>query len=480
MALDVAGAALFLFGGIAVRLSSNEQLRTQRAKKIMTIKQLMIVGVLGSALLVPPLSAGESPAVSPTDKTVVSKPTNALERLWTRDRLTGDWFGVRTSLADRGITLDVRLSQYYQGVASGGVSQNGAYGGTVDYRVNIDAHKLGLWEGFSLNMHARTRFGSDVNSDAGSFALQNTGMLMPLPGDYHGTNITGLTASQFFPLFAGRVGNVTVGKLDMIDTLTGLFPWVGYGQDGFMNANGMLPILPWIGAVQGLSLWGGSLMTVNTKYKMPESGIIVAGTQNVTTSWDVADSFEDGVWMAGFHRFFWGDPDGKIGHITVMADGSTKSQASNDRNDIVFIPGQGLATEQKNPWDISAFLYQEFWRAEGNPDRKANFVIGGNAGPDNPQFAQWTVFANVEAHGPLEVRPNDRIGVAGWYSGLSDNFKELASPVVDLRDTWGVELYYNVAINKWLHVTADIQFVMNERANDDIAVIPGVRMVMDF
>jgi hypothetical protein len=31
------------------------------------------------------------------------------------------------------------------------------------------------------------------------------------------------------------------------------------------------------------------------------------------------------------------------------------------------IPGQGIEnTEQKNPWDIAFYVYQEFWQAEGD------------------------------------------------------------------------------------------------------------------
>jgi carbohydrate-selective porin OprB len=70
--------------------------------------------------------------------------------------------------------------------------------------------------------------------------------------------------------------------------------------------------------------------------------------------------------------------------------------------------------------------------------------------------------------------------VSFWYNWLSDNFKDLVSPVADLRDTYGFELYYNIAINKWLHLTPDLQIVQNERERDDIAIIPGVRLVIDF
>ena len=52
--------------------------------------------------------------------------------------------------------------------------------------------------------------------------------------------------------------------------------------------------------------------------------------------------------------------------------------------------------------------------------------------------------------------------------------------MIDLRNLWGFELYYNFAINKWLHLSPDLQFIKNQREDDDLAVIPGVRLVMDF
>ncbi len=402
------------------------------------------------------------------------------EDVWTRDKLTGDWWGLRKDLSDHGIDIGLRLSQYYQGVASGGVDTNNEYGGTMDYRVNIDANKLFGAKGLSFNMHARTRFGQDVNADAGSFALQNTGMLMPAPADYHGTDITGLTASQYFPFFGG-LANVTLGMLDVIDTVTGLFPWVDYGQEGFWNINAMVSALPWFGAVRGLSLYGGLGVTINQKYKQAQSGFLFTGTKNVSTSWSsISDSFDEGTWFAGFHRFFW-EVEDKMGSFMVFAGGSTADQASNDPHDFVVIPGQGIVdTKEKKPWDIALYLYQEFWQAKGNPNRKGAFVIGGTAGPDNPQFAQWNFFANIEVFGLMASRPRDRMGVGGWWNGLSDDFKNLVSPVIDLRNTWGFELYYNIAINKWLHLSGDLQLIENEREADDIAVIPGVRLVIDF
>ena len=80
----------------------------------------------------------------------------------------------------------------------------------------------------------------------------------------------------------------------------------------------------------------------------------------------------------------------------------------------------------------------------------------------------------------MASRPHDRMGVSGWHSWLSDNFKDLVSPVADLQDPWGFELYYNFAINKWLHLTPNLQLIENEFKDDDLAVIPGARLVVDF
>jgi porin len=410
-------------------------------------------------------------------------PMEQVQEVWARDLVTGDWEGWRTALQEHGIDPHFRLAQYGQWVADGGVETDGGYGGTMDYRLNLDLNKLfGMWEGLSVNMHARSRWGQDINSAAGAFALPNAGLLMPLPGRYTGTDVTGLTVSQYLPFFAGRLANVTLGKLDVIDTVNGFFPdIVGFGQEGFWNINALVTALPWFGAVNGLGLYGGMFATINQEYGMVESGFLFTGTENNSASWNsVQDSFDDGVWMAGWHRFLWKLED-KPGYFLVFAAGSTREQPSNDPRDVILIPGVGLVdTDEEKPWDIAMYAYQVFWQAENDPNRKATIFIGGTVGPDNPQFAQYHVFAAIEAHGPMGSRPQDRMGVSFWKNWLSDDYKQLVRPVANLRDLYGFELYYNIAINKWLHVTPDLQFIKNEVKGNDLAIVPGIRAVIDF
>src|SRR5947209_7286054 len=78
-------------------------------------------------------------------------------------KLTGDWWGARDRLSDHGVDVDVNLTQFYQGVAAGGTSRGFEYGGKVDYYLNVDGVKAGLWQGFRVVVHAETRYGTDIN-----------------------------------------------------------------------------------------------------------------------------------------------------------------------------------------------------------------------------------------------------------------------------------------------------------------------------
>jgi carbohydrate-selective porin OprB len=73
------------------------------------------------------------------------------------------------------------------------------------------------------------------------------------------------------------------------------------------------------------------------------------------------------------------------------------------------------------------------------------------------------------------------MGVGGFYNQLSSDLKDLTSDVgVNLRNTWGVEAYYNVEITPCMHLTPNLQLVSNQNDSDSTAVILGLRAVIDF
>ncbi len=154
-----------------------------------------------------------------------------------RERLTGDWGGLRTGLADRGIVIESSLTQFYQGVASGGLEQTFRYGSKLDLFMDVDTGKLGLWEGGSLQVHAVDwQFGQNSILDAAGLAPVNTLLLTPEAEASFG--LTGLLYQHEL----GAGWQAMVGRANMPDLWTAFYPDYGRGADGFMNASALLPL----------------------------------------------------------------------------------------------------------------------------------------------------------------------------------------------------------------------------------------------
>jgi porin len=444
-------------------------------KLVRSITARTSAAILGGLLLLPLAQAEEAEAVNQPAK----------ESIWTRDKLTGDWGGLRSDMSEHGLEIDMKLSQFYQEVTSGGVdsSNGGEYGVLLDTWFNVDMNKLfGTWEGLHLTAHVQSRDGSDVSADAGSLLLSNAALLYPLPGDYDGTNVTTFFFTQM--LFDDQAA-LLAGKLGSFDVLEGLFPQgiVNHGTEGFMNANSIMSIFSW-GRWLTLSQYGVAGWTYADG--MPSTGFIVAGTDNTTTSWDISDSFSDGVGIMLFHRFVYARE--KLGYVYVGAGGSTKEYASTDPVDWAINPlGSPAPQKEKKPWDVAVYVYQVLWQEQSDKPsgttRRLQMFVGGSVGDDNPSFADWDVFANLQAFGVFDSRPNDRMGIAAHYYHMADDFVELGSiiPGQKLSDTvWTTELYYNYEIKPWLHLSPNLQYSQNENDDDDPAVIVGARLVIDF
>jgi porin len=394
--------------------------------------------------------------------------------IWNRDKLSGDWFGLRSDLAAHGLEFDLRLSQYNQGLTSGGVNTNNTYGGKFDYFLNVDGSKLGLWEGFTMSMHAESQFGNSITDDAGAFAFPNTAMLYPLP-DYRGTAITGLLLEQQM----NKNLILAAGKINVVDLWDMVYPHMGSGIDGYMNTNMLASALPWLRWVN-LSAMGAGAMTLTDDGQI-QGGVFVFDTQNSTTTSGFNDMFGEGTALIGLYRFFF-NLDDKPGSLLFAGGGSTRDYTSLDKSDWTIIPGEGLTAEKKDDaWSAAVYYDQVFWQAPDNHNKNLRLYTGWSISDGNPSFGKWGGFASVEGWGLLPNRANDRMGAGAFYNQLSSEFKNLTSTIgIDLENVWGTELYYNAEITPSMHLTGDIQLVNNQNKNNNTAVILGLRAVIEF
>lgn len=147
----------------------------------------------------------------------------------TAGQLLGDWAGNRAWLAEHGITFDLDVANFYNGVTSGGLDRRFDYAGHGDYVTNFQLGKLGFNEGLFLKIRAEHRFGESINAATG--ALLPATLLTDLPvADSEELLITNFlfteALSESFAIF--------FGKLDTLDGDPNAFAH-GRGKTQFSN-----------------------------------------------------------------------------------------------------------------------------------------------------------------------------------------------------------------------------------------------------
>jgi len=102
--------------------------------------------------------------------------------------------------------------------------------------------------------------------------------------------------------------------------------------------------------------------------------------------------------------------------------------------------------------------------------------VGISDGMPNP--IHWSAIFGIGGSSPIPNRNLDTFGIAYYYLGFSDSFESLAPPF--LRDEHGLELFYNVAVTPWFHVTADLQVITPLLQPVHTSLVLGLRSKIDF
>jgi porin len=129
-----------------------------------------------------------------------------------RSTLTGNWGGTRDALATRGITITPSFIQFYQGPTTGNTAHEFYYGGKADAFLSIDGAKLGLWEGFGVQVKGEYNFGKTPGEVGGLTLPNNTAMYAPYQNKAGG-DLTSVFFSQRF----GSNATLLAGKINIID-----------------------------------------------------------------------------------------------------------------------------------------------------------------------------------------------------------------------------------------------------------------------
>ena len=129
-----------------------------------------------------------------------------------RARLTGDWGGVRDEMSKKGVELDANMLLMPGGVMTGGKDTGAEFWGNVDYTLNIDTDKLGLWPGGFLKFEGVSSFGNSLYDQAGAIVPTNVASLYPTFGQAS----SGLMQASYTQFLSPQFG-VTMGKMNLFE-----------------------------------------------------------------------------------------------------------------------------------------------------------------------------------------------------------------------------------------------------------------------
>ncbi len=391
---------------------------------------------------------------------------------FTRQRMTGDWFGARSLFVENGLNFDVSHVQFYQGVTSGGRQDGWQYGGKLDYLFDFDGGKFGLWEGFIVNLHAETRYGESVNTIDGLMVPSN--IIMHFPKD--GETITALTGIKFtqalsenFVIYGGKLNTLDDFPLRFTPT-EGLKP----GQAGF----------------QSTALVFNPIVARTIPYAAIGNGFAILKDKEPIFSFTVFDPRERAT--IGFQKpyaegvvllpdlILRTNPDGLLGVWNFGGTWSSARYRSLDPEAYLQYPPEIIKDAAASPqetgsWSLYFNFYQALW-ADPNVKRRTWGVFGSFGLADgNPNPFDYTLACGIGGRSMLPGRTYDTFGVGYYYLGLSNNFKDLTQPILPQRDEFGVEMFYNLAVTPWCRFTWSSIIARPSTVGLDTALIQGLR-----
>jgi porin len=383
-----------------------------------------------------------------------------------RETLTGDWGGSRSWLKERGITIKPRLTQYYQGLSAGDGDHGYEYGGKADVLFNADLHKLGLWDGFSMTLHAEYNFGNSVNGTGGVLIPVNTALNTP---GMEGGDAFDFSSGYFGQDF-GDVVSIAFGKINMIDMVSAKPFMGGAGIDSFWNQTfvatptGTVP--PYL---------FGALMSVFTEqatYRLwvydPNSAV----NKTITNAFDGDVSFRASIELPVTLA-------GRPGHQGFTVFYGTQEGADLETLDDIYLPSPtpGTVAFKDTRYYYAYSFDQTLVQPQDRPGESLGLFGLFGVSDGNPNGLYWSFLMGVGGKGLVPGRSRDNWGVGYYYDRFSQYLKDALAPAVTLSDEQGLELFYNYAITPSVDVGADLQVIRPGLA-DSTAVLPGLRVVI--
>lgn len=379
---------------------------------------------------------------------------------WSRSTLTGDWGGARNDLAKKGITFDLSLIQIYQGVVDGGKKEAWEYGGRGDLNIHADTGKLGLWPGGFFAVEVEGNYNNSANRYPGAVMPVNLSQMFPRPADDN-LNVPAFNFTQFLSPYFG----VMFGKFATLTSNAGDMNEFAHGKGDTQFMNMAFNLNPVVATTVPYSALGAGAMVLPTKD--PREAIIsfmvmqTNGRSSVTGFSDLNQNLMTFVGEGRVRTNFFG----LTGHQVLGAAYSNKEYGSIDQNARVIVES-GEIEKEKGSWNIHYNFDQYLYEPKKGSGQGIGIFGRFGVSDGNPNFMQYFYSIGVGGKGIIPGRPLDQFGIGYYYLDIhSPTFTGPLATRSFLRDEYGFEAYYNIALTPWMKLTPDIQVIRPSQKN---------------
>ena len=459
-------------------------------------KAFTIATILITVLFVPQrISYAQEPTPSPTPvasttervksdaqqaaNTTATKPAEPEPDFWHQETMTGDWGGTRSRWKEKGVELEFKQTNFFQGVASGGVRQDSEYNGKFEMWWKFDLGKVAGWKWWSAEIKSEVRFGGPLLGGTGTISPVNTAAIVP---GASGTvvSISAINFTRLIPkdLKKGELFAISFGRYNLLDAIDEDF-FGGAGTEKFFNIAQIGPLT----VLRQVPLITNMVSFAYIKGGEPRFTFAVMDPNDHSTDPGIDDLFADGATFAPT-VFFPVKYFGKTAKHSFGGAITTKKYTPFDAIKQVVIPGPPInpVQPQRGSWSVN-YTFRQYIVERGKRDGWGFFSQVSFA--DKATSPITTFFdLGLGGNGLFKSRPTDEFGIAYAYTDLSsvlkDNLDLLTQGGRRPRVEHQFEAFYNFHITPWLRLTGDLQIIRPTRTIATTAFIPGGRLVMIF
>jgi porin len=395
-----------------------------------------------------------------------------------QEALTGDWKGARTKWKAKGVELTSSLTQFYQGVSSGGTGTSSEYNGTAQAKANFDLGKLAGWNYWSAEIKAEMRFGGPLVTSTGTISPVNTAAIIP---DSDGTvfALTAVNVTRLFPvdLKEGKLVALSFGRYNLVDLIDEDF-FAGGGTERFMNLAQIGPLT----VLRQVPLVTNAVNLAYIRDGEPFFTFSLMDPNDHSTDPGLSDLFADGVTFApGINlpaKYF-----GKTAKHSFGGAITTKAYTPFDAIRQAIIPGPPInpVEPQRGSWSVN-YTFRQYLVERAARDGWGFF---GQVSFADQATSPVTTFFDVGlgGNGLIPSRKRDEFALSYAYTDMSDVLKDNLALLPlggRLQVEHQVEMFYNLHLTPWLQLTGDLQILRPNRPAAETAVVPAVRLRVVF